>query len=161
MIQCVGAATAMHDILAWGVADPGDGILTSRPVYGRFELDFGNKSQVRVVYADTDAENSFDKDVVDRFEEALAKSKETGVDVKMVLIVNPNNPLGNPESSLYMFQVINLTREMLSSRNSSQDHAVLPETPTPSIQRRDLRLFRLRLWRSRLRALHLSPLDRL
>ncbi|KAH7013539.1 pyridoxal phosphate-dependent transferase [Ilyonectria destructans] len=94
MIQCVGAATAMHDILAWGIADPGDGVLTSRPVYGRFELDFGNKSQTKVVYADTDAEDCFDETVMDRFEEALEKSNAEGVKVKMVLIVNPNNPLG-------------------------------------------------------------------
>lgn len=93
-VQCVGAATAMHDVLAWAVADPGDGVLTSRPVYGRFELDFGNKSQVRVVYADTDAEDCFDESVVDRFEEALRRSRADGVEVKMVLIVNPNNPLG-------------------------------------------------------------------
>ncbi|KAM5348795.1 hypothetical protein ACJ41O_008618 [Fusarium nematophilum] len=102
MIQCVGAATAMHDILAWGVANPGDGILTSRPVYGRFELDFGNKSQVRVVYAETDARNAFQDDVVERFEEALVRSRNTGVNVKMVLIVNPHNPLGKcyPRSAL-------------------------------------------------------------
>ncbi|KAF4471786.1 1-aminocyclopropane-1-carboxylate synthase [Fusarium albosuccineum] len=102
MIQCVGAATAMHDILAWGVADPGDGVLTSRPVYGRFELDFGNKSQVKVVYANTNAESSFQDDVIERFEEALIQSKKAGVNVRMLLIVNPHNPLGRcyPRSTL-------------------------------------------------------------
>lgn len=94
MVQCVGAATAMHDILAWGVANPGDGFLTSRPVYGRFELDFGNKSQVKVVYADTDAGDCFDEDVVDKFEAALQRSNKDGVKIKAVFIVNPNNPLG-------------------------------------------------------------------
>ncbi|KPM41988.1 hypothetical protein AK830_g4599 [Neonectria ditissima] len=93
-VQCVGAATAMHDILAWAVADAGDAVLTSRPVYGRFELDFGNKAQVRVVYADTHPEDCFDESVVERFEEALRRSRAEGVEVKMVLIVNPNNPLG-------------------------------------------------------------------
>ncbi|KAJ4250463.1 hypothetical protein NW757_007294 [Fusarium falciforme] len=102
MIQVVGAATAMHDILAWGVADPYDGVLTSRPVYGRFELDFGNKSQVRVVYASTEAENSFQDDVVEKFEEALIRSRKAGINVKMLLIVNPHNPLGRcyPRSTL-------------------------------------------------------------
>jgi bifunctional pyridoxal-dependent enzyme with beta-cystathionase and maltose regulon repressor activities len=94
MIQCVGAATAMHDILAWGVADPGDGVLTSRPVYGRFELDFGNKSQVRVVYSDNKTEEAFQDDIVEKFEEALMRSKKAGIHVKMVLIINPHNPLG-------------------------------------------------------------------
>ncbi|EXA00359.1 hypothetical protein FOWG_00617 [Fusarium oxysporum f. sp. lycopersici MN25] len=94
MIRCVGAATAMHDILAWGVADPGDGVLTSRPVYGRFELDFGNMSQVRVVYSNNKIEEAFQGDIVEKFEEALLRSRKAGVNVKMVLIVNPHNPLG-------------------------------------------------------------------
>jgi 1-aminocyclopropane-1-carboxylate synthase len=93
-IQLSSAATAMHDILAWALADPADGILTSRPVYGRFELDFGNKSQVRVVYADTLADNCFDKSVVGKFEAALARSEAAGTKIKALLIVNPNNPLG-------------------------------------------------------------------
>ncbi|QGI77976.1 hypothetical protein CEK25_004705 [Fusarium fujikuroi] len=96
MIRCVGAATAMHDILAWGVADPGDGVLTSRPVYGRFELDFGNMSQVRVVYSNNKIEEAFQDDIVERFAEALLRSRKAGVNVKMVLIVNPHNPL-DPE----------------------------------------------------------------
>lgn len=100
MIQVVGAATAMHDVLAWAVADPHDAVLTSRPVYGRFELDFGNKSQVRVVYAPTEAENSFQDDVVEKFEEALVQSRKAGVDVKMLLIVNPHNPLGKQADPL-------------------------------------------------------------
>lgn len=94
MIRCVGAATAMHDILAWGVADPGDGVLTSRPVYGRFELDFGNKSQARVVYSNNKTKEAFQDDIVDHFEEALVRSRKAGIHVKMVLIVNPHNPLG-------------------------------------------------------------------
>ncbi|RBA16596.1 hypothetical protein FPRO05_01320 [Fusarium proliferatum] len=96
MIRCVGAATAMHDILAWGVADPGDGVLTSRPVYGRFELDFGNMSQVRVVYPNNKIEEAFQDGIVEKFEEALLRSRKAGVNVKMVIIVNPHNPL-DPE----------------------------------------------------------------
>ncbi|RBQ69970.1 hypothetical protein FVER14953_04003 [Fusarium verticillioides] len=96
MIRCVGAATAMHDILAWGIADPGDGVLASRPVYGRFELDFGNMSQVRVVYSNNTIEEAFQDDIVEKFEEALLRSRKAGVNVKMVLIVNPHNPL-DPE----------------------------------------------------------------
>lgn len=84
----------MHEILAWGVADAGEGILTSRPVYGRFELDFGNRAEVEVVYADTNAENCFDEEVVSRFEDALVKSEAAGVRIRALLIVNPHNPLG-------------------------------------------------------------------
>lgn len=38
-IKVTAAATALHDILAFSLAAPGEGILTSRPYYGRFEID--------------------------------------------------------------------------------------------------------------------------
>ncbi|KAH6959123.1 pyridoxal phosphate-dependent transferase [Fusarium avenaceum] len=102
MVQCVGAATAMHDILAWAVADPGDAVLASRPIYGRFEVDFGNKSQVSVVYSNNKTEEAFHDDIVEKFEDALLRYQKAGVHIKMVLIVNPNNPLGRcyPRSTL-------------------------------------------------------------
>ncbi|VUC22148.1 unnamed protein product [Clonostachys rosea] len=93
-IRVTGAATAMHEILGWAVGNPHDGILTSRPVYGRFKLDFGNKAGLKMVYADTTAENSFEIDVVSAFEKALAKSRAAGVEIRALLIVNPNNPIG-------------------------------------------------------------------
>ncbi|ORY66546.1 1-aminocyclopropane-1-carboxylate synthase [Pseudomassariella vexata] len=93
-IQITDAATSLHDILGWAVGDPGDGILTSRPVYGRFELDFGNKAQLQMVYADTEAETCFDVSVVSKFEEALVRSNAAGVNIRALLIVNPHNPLG-------------------------------------------------------------------
>lgn len=77
-----------------GYSRSGDGILTSRPVYGRLELDFGNEGQVKMVYADTQAENCFDENVVDKFEETLQTSNRDGVKIKALMIVNPHNPLG-------------------------------------------------------------------
>ncbi|KAE9579444.1 1-aminocyclopropane-1-carboxylate synthase-like protein 1 [Colletotrichum fructicola] len=93
-VQLASGATAVQHVLAFALASRGEGILTSRPVYGRFELDFGNEMGVEVVYAETTPENCFDADVVDRFEEAVARAAERGVKVRAVMIVNPNNPLG-------------------------------------------------------------------
>ena len=93
-IRIASGATTLHDILAWVLADGGDAILSSRPVYGRFDIDFGNKSEVKLVYADTTASNCFDEDVVDSFEAALEKSRADGIKVKALVIVNPHNPLG-------------------------------------------------------------------
>ncbi|KAK2005442.1 1-aminocyclopropane-1-carboxylate synthase, partial [Colletotrichum eremochloae] len=93
-VQLASGATAVHSILAFALASPGEGILTSRPVYGRFELDFGNEMGVEVVYADTGPETCFEPDVVEAFEVALQRSHERGVRIRAVMIVNPNNPLG-------------------------------------------------------------------
>lgn len=69
-------------------------MLTSRPYYGRFEIDFGNKAGVRLVPVDTDHEECFGKGVVGAFERKLAESERERVRVRAVLVVNPHNPLG-------------------------------------------------------------------
>lgn len=93
-IQCSDSATAMHDTLAWALANPSEAFLTSRPVYGRLELDFFNKAGVKVEYANTSAEDCFDESAVEKFEEALQDCHSRGVKVRAVFIVNPHNPLG-------------------------------------------------------------------
>ena len=93
-IRITGAATAMHEILGWAVGDPKDCILTSRPAYGRLELDFGNKAGLKMIYADTTWQNSFSPGVVDAFEKALADSHAAGLTIRALFIINPNNPVG-------------------------------------------------------------------
>ncbi|KAJ4366787.1 hypothetical protein N0V83_007312 [Neocucurbitaria cava] len=101
-ISVAASTTAFHDILAFSLAAPGEGILTSRPHYGRFDIDFGDKAGVKLVLADTDHETCFDESVVDAFEDALVKSEKEGVKIRALLIVNPHNPLGRcyPKSTL-------------------------------------------------------------
>jgi hypothetical protein len=99
-VKVTAAATALHDVLAYSICGVGEAILTTRPYYGRFEIDFGNKAGVKVVAADTDHENCFDESVVDALEQKLEESRMEGVRVRAVLIVNPHNPLGTPTISL-------------------------------------------------------------
>ncbi|TQV92128.1 aspartate aminotransferase [Cordyceps javanica] len=93
-IRSTSSCTALHDMLAWAVADPGDAILLNRPIYGRFELDFTNREQVKILYADTDAETCLTVGAIQKYEEALADAAASGTKVRAILIVNPNNPLG-------------------------------------------------------------------
>ncbi|RFU81793.1 pyridoxal phosphate-dependent transferase, major domain [Trichoderma arundinaceum] len=93
-ILATGTATALHEILAFSLGDPGDGILICRPCYGRFELDFGNKAELSIVWADSDAETCFRPEVVKALDEALLQSNAAGTKIKALLIVNPHNPLG-------------------------------------------------------------------
>jgi aspartate/methionine/tyrosine aminotransferase len=88
------ALTAIHEVLGYSLGDPGDGILVSRPVYGRFELDFGNTDGLKMVYADMDGIDPFAPEAVPKYEEAFERSKRKGTKAKAVLIVNPHNPLG-------------------------------------------------------------------
>lgn len=86
--------TAIHELVGYSLADPGDAILVSRPVYGRFELDFGNTNGIKIVYADIHDTDPFSVDAVAKYQEAWDKSVQGGVTIRAVLIVNPHNPLG-------------------------------------------------------------------
>ncbi|KAJ6126705.1 Pyridoxal phosphate-dependent transferase major region subdomain 2 [Penicillium sp. IBT 18751x] len=86
--------TSLGSMLGFNLAAPGEGILVNRPVYGRFELDYGIEAGVEIVYADTDTDMAFTPDAVEKYEQALANAKERGVVIRAVLIVNPHNPVG-------------------------------------------------------------------
>lgn len=86
--------TAIHDLVGYSLADPGDAILVSRPVYGRFVLDFGNTNGIKIVYVDMHDTDPFSVDAATKYKEAWDKSVQEGVIIRAVLIVNPHNPLG-------------------------------------------------------------------
>lgn len=96
-IITASAQTAIHELLGLSLADPGDGILVSRPVYGRFELDFGNTAGLKIVYADTHRAGDgdpFAPEVVAAYQRALNEAGSAGVKVTALVVVNPHNPLG-------------------------------------------------------------------
>lgn len=69
----------------------------SRPVYGRFELDYGIEAGVQIVYADSGPEEAFTPAVVDRYETALHEAQQRGVTIRAVVLVNPHNPVGESD----------------------------------------------------------------
>lgn len=89
------ALTSIHEMVGLSLADPGDGILVSRPIYGRFELDFGNTAGLNIVYTDNDGVDPFALEIVQQYQKAFDGSAANGVKVKAILIVNPHNPLGS------------------------------------------------------------------
>ncbi|KAJ5349853.1 hypothetical protein N7541_007580 [Penicillium brevicompactum] len=93
-IVVADSPTSLGNMLGYSLAERGDGILVNRPVYGRFELDYGVEAGVEMVYADTDAEEAFLPSSVEKYELALTAAKERGMNVRAVLLVNPHNPVG-------------------------------------------------------------------
>lgn len=81
-------------MLGYSLAERGDGILVNRPIYGRFELDYGVEAGVEMVYADTGTEEAFSPASVERYELALEAAQKRGMRIRAVLLVNPHNPVG-------------------------------------------------------------------
>jgi 1-aminocyclopropane-1-carboxylate synthase len=93
-IKITAAATALHHALAYSLCAPGEAILTTKPYYGRFELDFGNEAGVHLITAETDHQRCFDEDIVEALEQKLKENEAAGIKIRALLIVNPHNPLG-------------------------------------------------------------------
>ncbi|PYH70714.1 pyridoxal phosphate-dependent aminotransferase [Aspergillus vadensis CBS 113365] len=113
-------ATAIGSMLGFTLAEPGDGLLISRPAYGRFELDYGVEAGVQMVYADTTAEEAFAPSVVEKYELALRDAQAKGVQIRALMLVNPHNPIGR------CYSVETLT-EILKFCNKHQLHLISDE----------------------------------
>lgn len=81
-------------MLGFNLAERGEGILVNRPVYGRFELDYGVEAGVEIVYADTTTDEAFTPNSVAKYEHALIQAEARGIKIRAVLFVNPHNPVG-------------------------------------------------------------------
>lgn len=90
----MNGVTALGEMLAFALANPGDGILMNRPIYGRFKVDFSVKAGVKAIYTDMKGADPLGVDAVPMYERAVEEAKKDGVEVKAVLISNPHNPLG-------------------------------------------------------------------
>ncbi|KAF1810418.1 PLP-dependent transferase [Eremomyces bilateralis CBS 781.70] len=93
-IICVNGVTSLVEMLAWILADPGDGILLPRPIYQAFIDDFGLKGGCRPVLVGFQGRDQFAPDAARAYEEAIVEAREKGVAVKVFILCNPHNPLG-------------------------------------------------------------------
>jgi len=64
------------------------------PVYGRFEIDYGLKAGLKIVLRRHDCRRGICSSAIEKYEQALARAHADNVNVRAVLIVNPNNPTG-------------------------------------------------------------------
>ncbi|KAL4778805.1 pyridoxal phosphate-dependent transferase [Aspergillus varians] len=120
MVVKASGCSAAGNMLAFALAEPGDGVLVSRPVYGRFELDYGVEAGVEIVYADTDPYEAFSLACIGKYEKALADAEARGVKIRAVVLVNPHNPVGRcyPTETLI---------EILKFCNKHQIHLISDE----------------------------------
>ena len=90
--------TALNDMLAWTLADAGDGIMVGRPLYCSFPSDFWARAKVRTVAVAFDGTDPFAPGCVGFYERAIVEWNNRPANVpgrvRVLVIVNPHNPLG-------------------------------------------------------------------
>ncbi|KAF3037908.1 hypothetical protein E8E12_000245 [Didymella heteroderae] len=79
---------------AWGLANPGDGILLGRPYYRAFLPDIGMRTGVKVVPVSFGTVDPCGVDCVAAYEATLLKSNAEGVKIRALMLCHPHNPLG-------------------------------------------------------------------
>lgn len=104
-IIVAAGASAVVDMMASALCDPGDGILIPAPYYPGFDVDLRMRSEVIPVPVPLCDKNDFQLSIAD-FEQALTMAGMQGLPVKAVLLSSPNNPLGRLYSEALLREII-------------------------------------------------------
>ncbi|MCJ1268962.1 hypothetical protein MMC22_008850 [Lobaria immixta] len=86
--------TAINDIVAWNLTDPGDGILLGMPIYGDFQGDLTARAGAEILYVPMQGVDPFSPVAIEKYEASLQKAESRGIKVRALWLCNPHNPLG-------------------------------------------------------------------
>ena len=84
----------MIDLLVSCLADAGDGILVAKPFYNGFSASFECRNEVIPVGVELVEGSEAGLCAIGAFEKALLESERNGVQIRAIMLCNPNNPLG-------------------------------------------------------------------
>jgi aspartate/methionine/tyrosine aminotransferase len=93
-IYFTSGCTTLLDQCFWTLADQGEGVLIGRPSYGGFAADMTTRSKLKPVHVSLKGINPFSKEVVKHYEQELLRSERQGIKVRMLILCQPHNPLG-------------------------------------------------------------------
>lgn len=82
------------EMLAWALANPGDGILVGRLYYGTFPSDVGKRTGVKLVPVSLGGLDPMGLEAVAKHDEALAAARAGGMRIAALLLAHLHNPLG-------------------------------------------------------------------
>lgn len=98
-ILTTNGVTSLIDLMAFGMCDPGEGIMVITPTYMMFPHDTCARAGVRLINVNPDpVDSQFDAQSAQQLVKALinayALAKKDGIDPKALLLCNPSNPCG-------------------------------------------------------------------
>lgn len=93
-MEFTGGCSPLLDNLFWGLCDEGEGALIGMPLYGGFVNDLQTRSKVKLVKVSLKDYDPFSTEAVERYEEEFLKARKEGINVKVLVLCTPHNPLG-------------------------------------------------------------------
>ncbi|KAF2006628.1 aminotransferase [Amniculicola lignicola CBS 123094] len=88
-----GVTSAIEQV-AWALCDEGDGVLLGRPYYRAFIGDIQTRTGAKVVPVAFGDIDPCGIECVVKYEEALLESEKKGVNIRVLMLCHPHNPLG-------------------------------------------------------------------
>ncbi|KAF9691887.1 hypothetical protein EKO04_009975 [Ascochyta lentis] len=110
-IFATNGVTAAIEHCAWGLANPGDGILLGRPYYRAFLHDISMRTDVHVVPVAFGEADPCGIDCVPAYEKAILKSNEQGIPIRALMLCHPHNPLGRCYSRETLIALLHLCQK--------------------------------------------------
>lgn len=92
--------TTLLDQCFWTLCDEGDGVLIGRPSYGGFAADMTARSKLKPIHVSLKGVNPFSTNAVYYYEQELLRAEQRGIKVRMLILCQPHNPLGQYSSLL-------------------------------------------------------------
>jgi 1-aminocyclopropane-1-carboxylate synthase len=86
--------TALLDQMFWTLCDEGDGVLISMPLYGGFVNDMQVRGKCRLLPVSLKNYDPFSEQAISRYEEELLAAEKEGIKIRVLVLCNPHNPLG-------------------------------------------------------------------
>ncbi|KAF6841628.1 hypothetical protein CPLU01_00300 [Colletotrichum plurivorum] len=106
-ILVTNGVTSLIDLMAFGICEPGEGIMALTPTYMMFPHDVCARTGVRLIPVHLDnMDDQFDASCSSKLIQAMEKvhstASKSGTNPKALLLCNPNNPCGRtyPRSTL-------------------------------------------------------------
>uniref|UniRef100_A0A915L7U5 Aminotransferase class I/classII domain-containing protein n=1 Tax=Romanomermis culicivorax TaxID=13658 RepID=A0A915L7U5_ROMCU len=95
----LAGSTAVFDLLAHIIADPGEYFMCATPYYSRIADDVYERSLVRTIHVPLEVNEGINGELTARmnvqwFEESYNESISQGKTIRAIVVVNPSNPLG-------------------------------------------------------------------
>ncbi|KAJ3577190.1 hypothetical protein NPX13_g3371 [Xylaria arbuscula] len=88
-----GASNAI-ECCAWSLCDPEDYVLIGRPYWTTFKTMFANRARVNVQEVEFGSTDPFSLEAVEHYEETYREARQSGKNIRAILLCNPHNPLG-------------------------------------------------------------------
>ncbi|KAL8762155.1 MAG: hypothetical protein Q9194_007603, partial [Teloschistes cf. exilis] len=78
--------TSLLDLVTFGIADEGDGILVGRPLYTGFQSDVNTRAGATIYPVSSEGKDPMSEEMVEQYEKELLKQEKQGIKIRAIIL---------------------------------------------------------------------------